>query len=130
MDLAARVLLKENHIAAAGGIRASIDAVRAGMAREGRSLVIETEVKSVGEAREALEARVDWVMLDNMSLQDMRVVVQERDRRAEDTRTQLEASGNIDLRIVRRVAATGIDAISVGALTHSAPALDITMLLP
>jgi nicotinate-nucleotide pyrophosphorylase (carboxylating) len=132
MDLAARVLLKENHIAAAGGVRAAIDAVRGGMVREGRDVVIETEVKSLGEAREALDARVDWVMLDNMSLPDMRVVVQERDRRAEDTHTphtRLEASGNIDLRIVRRVAATGIDAISVGALTHSAPALDVTMLV-
>jgi nicotinate-nucleotide pyrophosphorylase (carboxylating) len=129
MDLAARVLLKENHIAAAGGVRAAIDAVRGGMLREGRDVVIETEVKSLGEAREALDARVDWVMLDNMSLQDMRVVVRERDRRARDTHTKLEASGNIDLRIVRRVAATGVDAISVGALTHSAPALDVTMLV-
>ena len=129
MDLAARVLLKENHIAAAGGVRAAIDAVRGGMLREGRDVVIEAEVKSLGEAREALDARVDWVMLDNMSLQDMRVVVRERDRRARDTQTKLEASGNIDLRIVRRVAATGVDAISVGALTHSAPALDVTMLV-
>ena len=88
MDLAARVLLKENHIAAAGGVRAAIDAVRAGMAREGRNLVIETEVTTLGEAREALDARIDWVMLDNMSLQDMRVVVQERDRRAAGTSHQ------------------------------------------
>jgi nicotinate-nucleotide pyrophosphorylase (carboxylating) len=129
MDLAARVLLKENHIAAAGGVRAAIDAVRRGMAREGRDIVIETEVKSLGEAGEALDARVDWVMLDNMSLQDMRVVVQERDRRAEGAHTQLEASGNVDLGIVRRIAATGVDAISVGELTHSAPALDVTMLV-
>jgi nicotinate-nucleotide pyrophosphorylase (carboxylating) len=129
MDLAARVLLKENHIASAGGVCAAIDAVRTGMAREGRDLVIETEVRTVAEARDALDARIDWVMLDNMSLEDMRVVVAERDRRATHPQPRLEASGTISLRSVRRVAATGVDAISVGALTHSPAALDITMLV-
>lgn len=129
MDLAARVLLKENHIAAAGGVGPAIDAARAGMSREGRDLVIETEVTSIEEAGDALDAQIEWVMLDNMSLEDMRVVAAERDRRTGDHRTLLEASGTIGLRSVRRVAATGVDAISVGALTHSPTALDITMLL-
>ena len=129
MDLAARVLLKENHLVAAGGVGAAIDAVRSGMAREARDVVIEVEVTTLDEVRAALDAQVEWVMLDNMSLGDVRAAVAERDRRTGHRRTLLEASGTITLQTVQQVAATGVDAISVGALTHSPAALDLTLLV-
>jgi nicotinate-nucleotide pyrophosphorylase (carboxylating) len=124
-DLAAMVLLKENHVAAAGGIAAAVAAVRAGMAAEGRDLLVDVEVETVAEAAEALRAGASWLLLDNLPLADLRAVVALRG----DRPVTLEASGNITLDTVRAVAETGVDAVSVGALTHSVRALDLTLLL-
>jgi nicotinate-nucleotide pyrophosphorylase (carboxylating) len=129
LNLAAMVLLKENHIAAAGGVGAAIAAVRRGMAREARDVLIDVEVQTVAQAEEALDARVPCIMLDNMSLPDMARVVHLRAALTPAAEVVLEASGTITLDTARAVAATGVDVISVGALTHSAPALDLSMLL-
>ena len=122
LDLAAMVLLKENHIAAAGGVSAAIAAVRA---HNSRRVAIEVEVTSTAQAIEALDAGVKWIMLDNMPLDQMRHIVGLRGSKA----ARLEASGSITLDTVRAVAETGVDAISVGAITHSAPAFDLSLLL-
>ncbi len=116
------VLIKENHIAAAGGsIAAAVARVRAGDARR---RAIEVEVKNLAELREVLELNVDRVLLDNMNQDEMGRAV-----RLTDGRVPLEASGNVTLENVAAVAATGVDYISVGALTHSVQALDISLLL-
>jgi nicotinate-nucleotide pyrophosphorylase (carboxylating) len=128
-DLAAMVLLKENHVAAAGGVTAAIEAVRAGMAAEGRDLLVDVEVETVEEAAEALRAGASWVLLDNMAPADMRRVVRLRAELAGGRPVTLEASGNVTLDTVRSIAETGVDAVSVGALTHSVRALDLTLLL-
>lgn len=127
LNLSAMVLLKENHIAAAGGITAAIDAVRAGMTVEARRATVEVEVRNVAEAEEALRAGADWIMLDNMSPDDITHVVALADRR--DPRVTLEASGNVTIATVRPIAETGVDAISIGALTHSVHALDLSLLI-
>ena len=118
-----RVLIKDNHRAfwAAGAKRTLADAVRAARARHPR-LVIEIEVESEAELRDALEAAPDWVLLDNMTPARLRRCVA-----IGRGRCKLEASGGITLATVARIAATGVDAMSVGALTHSAPALDLSL---
>lgn len=116
------VLIKENHIAAAGGsITKAVAAVRAG---DGRRLAIEVEVRNRAELGEARELNVQRILLDNMAVDEMREAV-----RLTNGRVPLEASGNISLENVAAVAATGVDYISVGALTHSVQALDISLLL-
>src|SRR5690349_408026 len=127
LDLAAMVLLKENHLAAAGGVRAAVRRVRDGVTAEGRDLAIEVEVTTAEEVREALDCQVEWILLDNMSAEEMAAVVERRN--ASGSTSQLEASGTITLDTVAAVAATGVDAISVGALTHSPTALDISLLV-
>lgn len=122
LNLAAMVLLKENHIAAAGGVSAAVAAVRA---HNTGAIAVEVEVETVAQAAEALHTGVEWIMLDNMSLPDMRHVVAMRAASA----TRLEASGNVTLERVDAIARTGVDAISVGAITHSAPAFDLTLLI-
>jgi nicotinate-nucleotide pyrophosphorylase (carboxylating) len=112
------VLIKDNHIEAAGGITAAVERVRAG----GCALPIEVEVESLAQLDEALALGVERIMLDNMTPDVMRQAVQRTAGRVE-----LEASGGITLESVRAVAETGVDLISVGALTHSAPALDISL---
>ncbi|MFI5490883.1 carboxylating nicotinate-nucleotide diphosphorylase [Micromonospora echinaurantiaca] len=129
LNLAAMVLLKENHIAAAGGVTTAIDAVRRGMARTGQKVEIDVEVQTVAQAVEALDAGARWIMLDNMPVADLEMVVKIRAERADASLIMLEASGTVRLDSVRAIAETGVDLISVGALTHSAPALDLTMLL-
>jgi len=113
------VLVKDNHIAAAGSISEAIRRVRQG---DGKHLPIEVEVKSMAELREALALQPDRIMLDNMSLEDMRRAVA-----LAAGQVELEASGNVTLENVSAVAATGVDFISVGALTHSPRALDISL---
>ena len=113
------VLLKENHIAVAGGITAAVARVRD---HNRQRLPVEVEVRSLDELEEALAAGVERILLDNMSLNDMRAAVRRAGRAA--PRPRLEASGNMTLERVRAVAETGVDDISVGALTHSAVALD------
>jgi nicotinate-nucleotide pyrophosphorylase (carboxylating) len=129
LNLAAMVLLKENHIAAAGGVTTAIDAVRRGMAHTGQKVETDVEVQTVAQAVEALDAGARWIMLDNMPVADIEMVVKFRAERAEASRILLEASGTVRLDSVRAIAETGVDLISVGALSHSAPALDLTMLL-
>jgi nicotinate-nucleotide pyrophosphorylase (carboxylating) len=127
LDLSAMVLLKENHLAAAGGVGPAVRRVRDGMAAEGNDIGIEVEVTTAEEAHEALDRQVEWILLDNMPVELMRAIVERRNTSGSATR--LEASGNITLDTVADVAATGVDAISVGALTHSPTALDISLLV-
>ncbi|WP_406481078.1 carboxylating nicotinate-nucleotide diphosphorylase [Streptomyces platensis] len=129
LDLSAMVLLKENHLAAAGGVPAAIAAVRAGMAAEGRETLIDIEVETVPEAVEALRARVPWIMLDDMTLDEIRQVVRAREEIAPGAGVVLEASGGVTPERLRPIAEAGVDMVSIGALTHSAPALDLSMLL-
>lgn len=114
-------LIKDNHITAAGGISAAVARVRA---RWGDALPIEVEVKNLAELHEVLQLKVDQIMLDNMGLDEMRAAVG-----LVQGALPLEASGNISLETVAAVAATGVDFISVGKLTHSVEALDISFLL-
>jgi len=113
------VLIKDNHIAAAGSISEAVARVRA-KDKPGRP--IEVEVKTLAELQQALALEVDRIMLDNMSLAEMREAV-----RLTSGRVPLEASGNVSLENVAAIAATGVDYISVGMLTHSVHALDISL---
>ncbi len=115
------ILVKENHVRLAGGIARAAQAAVA--AADGADFV-ELEVETLGELDEALAAGVDRVLLDNMSLEDLRAAVARTAGRA-----VLEASGGIGLETIRAVAETGVNFISVGALTHSARALDVSLLL-
>lgn len=114
------VMIKDNHIDAAGGITAAVQAVRSYL--HGELLPIEVEVKNLEELLEALPLKLDRILLDNMTTEQMREAVV-----VTAGRVPLEASGNMSLERVAAVAATGVDFISVGALTHSAPALDLSM---
>ena len=115
------VLIKENHIAAAGGIAEAISRARAYIPH---TMKIEVETETLTEVAEALSAAADIIMLDNMDLAVMREAVALIDGRA-----LVEASGGVNLETIRGIAETGVDIISVGALTHSARAMDISMLL-
>lgn len=115
------MLIKDNHIAAAGGIAPAIARARRHIAH---TLKIEIEVKNLAELEEALAAGADTIMLDNMSPTDMEAAVA-----VTAGRVPLEASGNVTLENVHRIAATGVDFISVGALTHSVQAADISLLI-
>jgi nicotinate-nucleotide pyrophosphorylase (carboxylating) len=119
------VMIKDNHIAAAGGITAAVQAVRA---KNRLGLKVEVETATLAEVEEALAAGVDRIMFDNMTVEMMRQAVT-MTRVYGDTRPQTEASGGITLETIRRYAETGVDFISVGALTHSAPALDLSLQL-
>ena len=117
------VLLKENHLAAAGGIRAAVEAARLSAPN---LLKIEVEVENLGQLKVCLDLLdVDGILLDNMALDQMREAVALRDRSGR--RVFLEASGNLSLDRARAVAETGVDFLSVGALTHSAPAVDLSL---
>ncbi|MCP4543272.1 MAG: quinolinate synthase NadA [Chloroflexi bacterium] len=118
MSLYDMMMVKDNHIDAAGSIFAAVERARATYP----DLPIEVEVRNMDELGEALALDVDRVMLDNMSLDEMRDAV-----RMTAGRVPLEASGGINLERVAAIAGTGVDYISVGALTHSAPALDLSM---
>lgn len=118
------VMIKDNHIAAAGGITAAVQAVRA---RNDRGLRVEVETTSLDEVREALAAGVDRIMFDNMNVPLMHEAVALV--RAHAPRPETEASGGITLETIRACAETGVDFISVGALTHSAPSLDLSLQL-
>jgi nicotinate-nucleotide pyrophosphorylase (carboxylating) len=112
------VLIKDNHIKAAGGITKAVEAAR-NMAGQ---LKVEVETKTLDEVREALAPKVDIIMLDNMSIDMMREAVKIIAGRA-----VVEASGNVTLNTIRAIAETGVDCISTGSITHSAPAADISM---
>jgi nicotinate-nucleotide pyrophosphorylase (carboxylating) len=119
------VLIKDNHIAAAGGITSAVEAVRR---QNDRGLRVEVETTTLDEVDEALAAGVDRIMFDNMPVDLLREAV-DRVRESGDGRPETEASGGITLDTIRAVAETGVDFISVGALTHSAPALDLSLRL-
>lgn len=119
MGLYGGVLIKDNHIYAAGGIS---NAVNRALKNIPPSLKIEVEVKNITEVEEALSAGADIIMLDNMNLDDMKQAVSLIDGKA-----LIEASGGVTLSNVRDYAETGVDYISIGALTHSAPAADISL---
>lgn len=114
-------LVKDNHIDGAGGVRPAVERVRQ---QYGERFPIEVEVKNLEELQVALSLPVQRIMLDNMSLEMMRQAVA-----LTAGRIPLEASGNVSLSTVRAIAETGVDYISCGALTHSAPVLDISMTL-
>lgn len=123
--LADGVLIKDNHLAAVGGPTRITDAITAARAHAPHTLKIEVEVTSLDELREALDAGADIIMLDNMDTPTMAEAVAIRD--AHENSPLLEASGGITEARIPEIAATGIDLISVGALTHSSPALDISL---
>jgi nicotinate-nucleotide pyrophosphorylase (carboxylating) len=113
------VLIKDNHVALAGGIRPAVERARAWV---GHLVKIEVEVDSLDQLREALDLGVDVVLLDNMSLDILREAV-----RLAKGKALTEASGGITLQTAPAIAATGVDMISVGWLTHSSPALDVAL---
>ncbi|NLS76298.1 MAG: carboxylating nicotinate-nucleotide diphosphorylase [Chloroflexi bacterium] len=113
------VLIKDNHIQAAGSITAAVQRVKA---KNRKRLPIEVEVRTLPELEEALGLGVDRILLDNMDCAQMRQAVE-----VAAGRTPLEASGNVTLQNIRQVAETGVDYISSGALTHSVKALDLSL---
>jgi nicotinate-nucleotide pyrophosphorylase (carboxylating) len=123
MGLYDMVLIKENHIAAAGSITRAIENAR----RMAPRLRVETEVETLEELEEALQARPDVVMLDNFGLADLQTAVA-RNRQL-GSPVKLEASGNTSLETVRAIAQTGVDFISVGAITKHVRAIDLSMRL-
>jgi len=116
------ILIKDNHIAAAGGVLKAIGSIRANAPH---TLKIEVEVKDFDELEEALEGKADIIMLDNMAPKEMRRAVKLIREKREDT--IIEASGNVNLDTLEDICKTGIDVVSVGALTHSAPAIDFSL---
>jgi nicotinate-nucleotide pyrophosphorylase (carboxylating) len=120
------VLIKENHIRAAGGVAAAIEAARPGARREG--LEVEIEVTDQLELVEALGYAPDRVLLDNMTLDELAAAVATV-RQSPRPHPRIEASGGVTLDTVRDIAGTGVDYVSVGALTHSARALDFSLLV-
>lgn len=123
--LADGVLIKDNHLAAIGGDNRIADAIAAAKATAPHTLKIEIEVASLDELRQALDAGADIVMLDNMETDAIAEAVRIRDQH--QNKAPLEASGGITLERLPELAATGVDLISAGALTHSAPSLDISL---
>ena len=118
-NLSDRVLIKDNHIAASGSIKDAVSILRKAV---GRGMIIEVEVETLDEFMEALNTSADVIMLDNMSNEVMKKCVE-----LNEDKKKLEASGNMELKKVRSVALLGVDYISVGSLTHSYKALDISL---
>jgi nicotinate-nucleotide pyrophosphorylase (carboxylating) len=116
------VMIKDNHIKAAGGIRAAVARARAAIPH---TMTVEVETETLAQVEEALEAGADIIMLDNMPLEEMREAV--RLIKGRSPRTIVEASGGVRLETVRAIAETGVDVISAGSLTHSVRAVDISL---
>jgi nicotinate-nucleotide pyrophosphorylase (carboxylating) len=126
MGLYDAILIKENHIALAGSLAKAVHGARS----KYPDLAVEVECRNLDEVAYALGTGVDILLLDNMDTSTLRKAVELRDGNAGAGKgPSLEASGGVDLETVRSVAQTGVDLISVGALTHSAPALDFSMLI-
>jgi nicotinate-nucleotide pyrophosphorylase (carboxylating) len=125
MGLYDMVLIKENHIAVAGGIRNAVEMVRR---ENGEDLPVEVEVARIGQLEPLEGMGLDRILLDNMSVDELSRAV-DIVRGWDEPHPLLEASGNMTLDRARRVAETGVDLISVGALTHSAPVADLSLLL-
>jgi len=113
------VLIKDNHIAVAGGIKSAVNSVRKQISH---TVKIEVEVENLSQFQEALEMKVDIIMLDNMNLDTMKEAV-----KMVKGKVLIEASGGITLEKARKIAQTGVDLISIGVLTHSVKSLDISM---
>jgi nicotinate-nucleotide pyrophosphorylase (carboxylating) len=118
-------LIKENHIAAAGSIPKAVYAAR----KARPELSLEIEVENLDETAYALGTGADELLLDNMDPAMLRAAVELRDANSHGGKPTLEASGGVNLENVREIAETGVDFISIGALTHSAPGLDFSLLL-
>lgn len=118
-NLSDAVMIKDNHIKAAKGIKNAVNIIRNKISHTTK---IEVEVEDLNGLKEALEAKADIIMLDNMSTQEMKKAVEINNKQA-----ILEASGNMTLDRIEEVAKTGVDVISVGAITHSVKALDISL---
>jgi len=114
------ILIKDNHIKLAGGIKKAVDRVK-GVGGRGKN--IEVEAKTIAQVKKAIDMKVDRILLDNMSIKTLRRTV----KLCKKARIKTEASGGVNLSNVRAIVRTGVDYISVGALTHSAPALDISL---
>jgi nicotinate-nucleotide pyrophosphorylase (carboxylating) len=114
------ILIKENHATLAGGVGEAVRKARAGAP----DLPLEVEARDLAEVDDALAAGAEWILLDNMSVAELRAAAEHVGGRAE-----LEASGGVTLQTLREIASTGVQFVSVGALTHSAPALDLSLLL-
>jgi nicotinate-nucleotide pyrophosphorylase (carboxylating) len=119
------ILIKENHVALAGGVARAVHAARSAHP----DLPIEVECRNIDEVAYALGAGAEQLLLDNMQPGELRQAVRLRDAEAAAAPPSLEASGGVDLETVREIAETGVDFISIGALTHSAPSLDFSLLL-
>jgi nicotinate-nucleotide pyrophosphorylase (carboxylating) len=115
-----QVLIKENHAALAGGVGPAVSSARAAAPE----LLVEVECRTPAEVDEALAAGAPMILLDNMNSEQLRAAVRQVAGRA-----QLEASGGVTLETLREIASTGVDFVSVGAITHSAPALDLSLIL-
>jgi nicotinate-nucleotide pyrophosphorylase (carboxylating) len=122
MGLYDAILIKENHAAIAGGVGEAVMKARAAKP----DLPVEVECRDLDEMREAMDAGADRLLLDNMDTIELREAVSVR---GSAERPELEASGGVTLVNVREIAETGVDYVSVGALTHSAPALDLSMII-
>ncbi|NLJ16323.1 MAG: carboxylating nicotinate-nucleotide diphosphorylase [Clostridiales bacterium] len=118
-NLSDAAMIKDNHIEAYGSITGAVNALRQ---KAGHMLKIEVETRNLDELREALQVKADVIMLDNMDCDTMRMAV-----KINNSQAKLEASGNITMDNIRQVAQTGVDIISLGALTHSVKAFDISM---
>jgi nicotinate-nucleotide pyrophosphorylase (carboxylating) len=127
MGLDDAILIKDNHVALAGGVAEAVHAARE--ARPG--MTVEVEVRDAEEVSQALGAGADRLLLDNMRIGGLKSAVAARDAAAAGSgaRAELEASGGVSLATVAEISASGVDFVSVGALTHSAPAMDLSMLL-
>ncbi len=121
------ILIKDTHVKAAGGPGAAVLRAKDWLKTSGRQMKIEVEVQSVEEFADAVSARPDRIMLDNMSCEAMKICVDQL--RISGLAIETEASGNISETTIRAVAETGVDFISVGSLTHSVKALDIHLVL-
>ncbi len=115
------VMIKDNHIQTAGGIQNAVDSIRSKIPNE---MEIEVETRNLEEVQQALDAKADIIMLDNMNSGMMKEAV-----RMINNQAKIEASGNMTLKRIRKVASTGVNYISIGALTHSVKALDISQLI-
>ena len=118
------IMLKDNHIDLAGGIRKAVEKTAEYLATTGKELKIEIETRNLEEVEEVVNVgQVDIIMLDNMNLKDMRTAVE-----MIDGKFKTEASGNVSENTIREIAKCGVDFISVGALTHSIKSLDLSLL--
>jgi len=124
MGLFDMFLIKDNHIAAAGSITKAVDKALDYKKQKCLRSKIEVEVKNITEFKEALELKVDWIMLDNMKSEEILKCV-----KLNKGRKKLEISGNVTIETVRKLAETGVDYISSGSLTHSVKAMDLSLLV-